>query len=232
MSSVRALALALAAAGACSPTYAPPVRAVHYGAPASLAPAQGAVYAGGGVGGETRGALGVTFPVAERLRVEAGADGSAMGATGRAGVRYTVPLRLGAFDAEAGLGAGAGGARCGNDTDPSHACGGAAESDRLVPDGRSTWDRFAYGAYGGFGLGVRPWRWFELYARAGLQLTHATNVPTTLWVTALGAVQARVGPVDVHAGFGWAAYYNEHDTWNGPLVELGVLVPFGPRATR
>lgn len=225
-------ALCALAAAACSPTYSPPMRVVNYGAPAALSPQQGAVYGGLGVGGETRGTLGVTIPMAERLRLEAGGDGSAVGATGRVGVRYGVPLRMGAFDAEAGVGAGVGGTRCGNDTDPTHACGGERETDRLIPDGRTPWERFAYGVYGGFGLGIRPWRWIEAYARAGLQVTHATNTPTTLWVTALGAVQVRIGPVDVHAGFGWAGYYNEYDTWNGPLLEFGVMVPFGPRAPR
>ena len=96
----------------------------------------------------------------------------------------------------------------------------------LYPDGLTAWDRFAYGAYTGFGFGARPWRWVEVYLRGRMQLTRATDVPTTLWGSALGGVQFKIGPVDVGAGLGWTCYFNERDQNNGFSLEAGVTVPF------
>ena len=96
----------------------------------------------------------------------------------------------------------------------------------LYPDGRTAFERFAFGGYAGFGFGARPWPWVEVYLRGRVQLTRATHVPTTLWGSALGGVQFKIGPVDVGAGVGWACYFNDRDQNNGFALELGVTVPF------
>lgn len=226
--------LAVVAWGCAPPTFAPPIRAAHFGGPARLAADQGAVFAAAGAGPARYGSLGVTLPVHEHLRVEASGDATEYSALGSVGVRYThLAGRLG-MDGELGFGLGAGGALCGNLTDTSQACAtgqrapGALDSARppLRPDGRDAWDRFAFGGYAGFGFGARPWRWVEFYLRGRLQLSRATSIPTTLWGTALGGVQFKLGPVDANLALGWSCYFNERDQINGAIVEAGVTVPF------
>lgn len=226
--------LAALVGGCIPPTFAPPVRAAHFGAPGRITAGVGAVHAAVGTMAARYGSLTVSLPVASGLRVEVGGDGTEHSAMGSAGVRYThLAGRLG-MDAELGFGAGAGGALCGNAQDTARPCAGSqrdpgtrdAAPPPLVPDGLTAWDRFAFGGYAGFGFGARPWPWVEVYLRARVQLARATHVPTTLWGSALGGVQFKIGPVDVGAGLGWACYFNERDQNNGFALELGVTVPF------
>ncbi len=210
------LPLAASCAAACTPpTFAPPIRTGHFGAPGRMAPGLGAARATvGGEGQSKYGGITVSIPVADGLRVEAGGDATEYSATGSAGVRYTHLAGRLAMDAELGFGAGAGGALCGNSGDTARPCPGSQRDTGtadvhppppLYPDGLGAWDRFAFGGYAGVGIGVRPWPWVEVYARGRLQLSRATHVPTTLWGTALGGVEFKLGPVDLGAALGWAA---------------------------
>lgn len=221
-------------AGCVPPTFAPPIRAAQFGAPARLTRGLGAVFAAVGTSGARYGSLGVSVPVRAGLRVEASGDATEYSATGSAGIRYThLAGRLG-MDAEFGLGAGAGGALCGNNLDTTRPCEagqrasatGAAATPLLYPDGLEAWERVAFGGYAGFGFGARPWSWVEVYLRGRLQLSRATHVPTTLWGTALGGVQFKLGPVDLSAALGWSCYFDERDQANGALLEAGITVPF------
>lgn len=233
-SGAAALAALVASSGCVPPTFAPPVRTAHFGAPARLTRGLGAVYAAAGTSGARYGTLGLSVPVRGGLRVEASGDASEYSATGSAGLRYThLAGRLG-MDAEFGFGLGAGGALCGNKADTSRPCengqrasaSGAPAMPYLYPDGLDAWDRIAYGGYAGFGFGARPWSWVEVYLRGRLQLTRSTNIPTTLWGTALGGVQLKLGPVDLHAALGWSCYFDERDQNNAALLEAGITVPF------
>ncbi len=226
--------LAALAGGCIPPTFEPPIREAHVCAPARMTAGLGAVHAAVGVAAARYGSLTVSLPVAAGLRVEVGGDGTEYSGTGSAGVRYThLAGRLG-MDAELGFGVGAGGALCGNEPDTARPCASSqrdpgtrdAAPPPLYPDGLTAWDRFAFGGYAGFGFGARPWPWVEVYLRGRVQLTRATHVPTTLWGSALGGVQFKIGPVDVGAGLGWTCYFNERDQNNGLTLELGVTVPF------
>ena len=224
-----ALALLGASSMACSPTYAPPAYATHYGAPGRLRPNEGEVAVEGGT--PSRIAAHVALPVAPDTRIEVGAetggeifDGRAHPAAwlmGRAGVRHTFRHRRLTGDVEGGVAAGIGGARCGNALDPNTGCVGQPSVDGLA------WtDRGAGGAYAGGGIGFRLWDWFEPFVRARAQVSVAYDVPVTTYLSALGGLDMRLGPVDLWAGVGFASLINTYETDVGMLVEGGLSVPF------
>ena len=175
----------------CAATYAPPVRVNHYGAPAEpkagqmelLAAAQAVVIPYGGHGS-------FNYAFTDKLQLELGVDGFAERfMMGHVGVRY-VPLN-GRFkskinftlDLEAGVGVGAGGDKdCVHDDEDCT----AARTDEL------RWnERLAGGGHVGTGFGMNI-SWFDLFARARIQLTGATNVPPTLWYSTVGGLQATI----------------------------------------
>ncbi len=176
----------------------------------------------------------MTLPLRRGLRLELSGDVTEYSSLGGAGVRYTLASGRVGMDTEFGFGAGAGGARCGNESDSSRPCSSSqrdpgtpgASTPPFYPDGLSAWDRVAFGGYGGFGVGLRPWSWVEVYIRGRLQLSVATGVPITLWGTGLGGVQFKIGPLDLGAALGWSCYFNERDQANGALLEIGITIPF------
>ncbi|MCA9708576.1 MAG: hypothetical protein KDK70_22190, partial [Myxococcales bacterium] len=106
---------------ACAPTFAPPIRTVHGGAPGRLDPGDmelglgsaGLGYVPGGMGGGSVG-----YAARPHLTVEGGVDGGSAWTLGWGGVRVPGRWRLRepwlgvAVDGEAGVGAGVGGSRC------------------------------------------------------------------------------------------------------------------------
>lgn len=214
----------------CQPTYAPPVRTPSYGAPQALDRGEKSVAAGVNyvLSGGSQLAVGVT----DRLAVEAGTDHYDNWHMGSLGVRYSAVdgrrrgrLVRGAFDVEAGGGAGIGGTLCGGDAreelDPADECWRHA-------DGKEWFERAAGGGYLGYGVGLHI-AWFAIYGRVRGQLTGATNVPATLWGTAALGVQATI------LRFGYIylatesfAYRNLLDSERGWVVlDGGIGVRFG-----
>jgi hypothetical protein len=214
--------------GGCAPTYAPPVRSPHYGAPGRLS--EGDVEVAGGAAGffsPTAGGGWLGYGVRDWISVEAGADGSELGwGMGYAGVRLTHAPRRdakfhAAFDFETALGAGAGGSRCGNKNKDEEAssCDGNG-----TPDGRSWRERGAGGAVvgGGAGYHLGPAAGF---VRGRLQLTGATNVPATLWSSVHAGLQFRIArTVDLFSSFGHSGYYNQIDHLHGWTLDFGLAI--------
>jgi hypothetical protein len=222
------LGLAALSATACNATYAPPLRSTHLRAPGRLAPNQGDLSATVGAA-HGRGALGVSLPVSEVLSVEVQGDTSDTWHLGNASVRATHRSadRVLSLDGEVGGGAGVGGQRCGNAAlDNSDPCPG------LAVDGRGVTDRVAYGGFLGVGVGVRPVRWLSLFARTRAQLSAATNVPNTLWLSGLAGAEVYVGPVVFGLGAGYAHYRNSVENDGDAIVEGAVSVPFSLGASR
>jgi hypothetical protein len=234
MRKIVLLVLCPSVAACGMPTWAPPLRSTHFGAPGMIQPGQGAVQGVLGAGMAVRGGAMVSFPVSQRVHLEVGGDGMSEAALGALGVRYSHRTRWLLMDVEAGGGVGAGGVLCNNSAETHRVC---TESQRdpgttritdttLYPDGLTAWQRFAFGAYAGTAFGIRPWPWMEIYIRGRIQATQATHVSTTLWMSALLGAQFRIGPVFAHAALGWAGYFNERDERNDAIGEIGIMVPF------
>jgi hypothetical protein len=224
---VAALA-SLSLTAACNPTYAPPIRAMHYGAPARLE--QGRVELGGTAGGIAIPNVGgphVGVGVTDWFAIEAGGnfvatdDGWAMGFVGTrfsfSGDRRRRAYLIG--DLELGAGAGLGGELDGN-------------RDKLncdFCDGLKSVNRVAWGGYQGAGLGVRI-RWFSIFGRVRLEESRATNVPVTLWPS--GSVGMEFRPherVALGLGAGIMGYTNSRDHAVGFFYQLGVTIFFDQR---
>jgi hypothetical protein len=219
---VVAVALLLAAA-ACNPTYAPPVRGVHYGAPGRLE--EGRIELGGTAGGPffpQAGGPNLGVGVNDHLALEVGGsfnhyDGAwAMGYLGPR-VTLVTPKRTGislALDLEGGAGLGVGGTLQ-NSQDWTH--------------------RFAYGGYQGLGLGVhfngggpRPAPvQTALYFRSRIEETRAQGLPTTLWVTAMFGIDVTIKRrVALGFGTGYAQYSNSSDSTQGWFYQVGITLFF------
>lgn len=204
---------------ACNATYAPPVRSLHYGMPGRLSAGQGEVAVSGGIPG--RGGAMVGLPIARGLTVEGNYDGSENFHMGSLGLRETLRLNpMWAIDFEGGGGLGVGGERCGNSSDTTTVCSAG------TADGRSVFDRLAYGGYLGAGVGFQPWRVVGFFARIRGQLTGATNIPATGWVSAVGGVEFHGGPLRIYLAAGGFALFNNAYNDQNWLAELGLSVPF------
>jgi hypothetical protein len=224
---LSALAGALILAAGCNPTFAPPMRAVQYGAPARLE--QGRVELGGTVGGISIPNVGgphLAVGVTDNFAIEAG--GNFLydeWATGFVGARfsYAGDRRRRAYliaDLELGVGAGLGGERDGNQA-PGSGCD--------FCDGRTAMERIAWGGYQGVGLGAQI-RWFSIFGRFRVEESKATNVPTTLWPSFSVGMEFRVhDQVALNLGAGVMAYTNSRDNAFGFFYQFGVTLFFDQR---
>jgi len=218
--------LLVAAAAACDPYYAPPIRAVQYGAPARLT--EGRVEVGATAGGVfipnvVSPHLGVG--VRDWVAIEAGGNfdidsNRYAWAMGFVGPRFSyAPHRERRIhlisDLELGVGAGRGGVRDGN-AGPSKDCPDC--------DGVPALDRFAGGAYGGFGIGAQI-SWFSLYGRARVEVATAENVPTTTWpsLSVGGEFNIKKRAAITLAG-GYIGYVNARDQEHGWFYQIGVTL--------
>lgn len=218
------LAVALALSAGCDPYYAPPLRAVQYGAPARLE--QGRVEVGVSAGG-----LAVPDVISPHLGVglrdwvaiEAGGNftadfGRQAWALGFVGPRFSyAPHRERRFhfisDLELGVGGGVGGVRHGNEPQ-SRECPAC--------DGLTSYDRVAGGGYAGVGLGAQI-AWFSLFARGRIEATTATNVPATAWPSASVGMELNVRKrAALTVAGGYIGYFNAHDFANAWFYQLGV----------
>lgn len=218
------LAVALALVPGCDPYYAPPLRAVQYGAPARLE--EGRVEVGVSAGG-----LAVPDVISPHLGVglrdwvaiEAGGNftadfGRQAWALGFIGPRFSyAPHRERRVhvisDLELGVGAGVGGVHDGN-APPSRDCPAC--------DGLSGYDRIAGGGYVGVGLGVQL-AWLSLFARGRIEATTATNVPATAWPSASVGLELDLKKrAALTVAGGYIGYFNERDFANAWFYQLGV----------
>lgn len=223
-----ALALVLATAG-CAPTFAPPPRTAHDGAPGRLAPLESGVGGTYTAAGEHAGEARLRLPATDRLWLETG------GTFGESFALVSLGARLNAYDSGAmparvvldvdlGLAGGAGGALCGNkQSGDDSGCDGG----RATPDGSGWLDRFAYGAYAGTGLGVHVTRGFAPYARLRVQASHATNVPTTLWLSGVLGIDLRYRVVSWYGAIGAVGFANDLDSEAGLMLETGLTFHIG-----
>jgi hypothetical protein len=232
---------AVVVATGCDPTYAPPIRAVQYGAPARLTEGRveiGATAAGLAVPNDFSPHLAVG--VRDWLALEAG--GNALLGAGRngwalgfVGSRFSMaPNRerrthfIG--DLELGAGAGVGGVLTGNATlSPGCRC-----------DGLSGFDRVAGGGYAGFGIGAQI-AWFSIYTRTRFEVSAATNVPVTVWPSTSIGLEANLRKrAAITLGGGYLGYANAVDHIHAWFWQIGVTFMFdafaplrrGPSAVR
>jgi len=216
----------------CNATYAPPIRAVQYGAPARLE--QGHVEVGGDAGGfsaPTAGGPHVGVGIRDWVALEAGGNFQlVMGnvhkwAMGFVGPRFSyAPHRQEAVhfvgDLELGLGAGVGGVLDDND---------APSKDCTSCDGRAATDRIAGGGYAGIGIGEQI-HWFSVFARVRVEGSTATNVPTTVWPSATAGVEFNIRKrAAITLAGGYIGYTNARDTEHGWFYQLGVTAFFDAR---
>jgi hypothetical protein len=205
----------------CAPTFAPPIRSTHYGAPARVAPGEVEI-SGAGSAYLTAGVY-AGLPIAEDVQLEVGSDFAAPDQEGGwrlgvGGLRYTHAPKVrergfgGAFDIEGGLGFGAGG----------------VNSDRSGPDTGKT----AFGGYFGMGAGVHVSRRVALFARGRAQLSTATGVPTTFWGSGLFGPELTFGPASFYLATGLAGYSNDLDGIAGLAMEGGLSFHFGSPADK
>lgn len=209
---------------ACAPIYAPPVRTGNFGAPGRLPAGQMEVAAA------TAGALApyglaganVGYAVRPDLIVQGGVDtGFNDFALAWGGVQLPRKLQLSrrwslAADLELGLGVGVGGR---NDCDDPDACD---------VDDIAWFRRAAGGGYLGAGGAVRfgP---VSLYSRARAQVTDASGLPMTTWVSLFGGFHVHiVDRADVWAGVAGAQYSNRFETARGLATEVGLAFRFDP----
>ncbi|HEX9103381.1 MAG TPA: hypothetical protein VF997_14315 [Polyangia bacterium] len=225
LTSLAAAGLA-AAAGACDPYYAPPIRAVQYGAPARLE--EGRVEIGATAGGtfvpdDISPHLGVG--IRDWVALEVGGNflagaGNQAWALGFVGPRFSyAPHRQERIhlisDLELGVGAGVGGVRDGN---------GPRSQSCSACDGLSGLDRVAGGGYVGFGVGAQI-AWFSLYGRARLEASTATNVPATVWPS--GSVGAEFNlrkRAAITVAAGCIGYANSIDRAVGWFYQVGLTL--------
>ena len=217
--------LLVAAAAACNPTFAPPLRAVQYGAPARLT--EGRVEIGATAGGfaipdvlSPHVGVGIRDWVALEVGGNFWVEDSRRysWAMGFIGPRFSyAPHRERRVhlisDLELGVGAGLGGVRDGNDA-PSGECRDC--------DGRSALDRTAGGGYVGGGIGAQI-SWFSLYGRARVEVTTAENVPTTTWPTASVGAEFNIHKrAALTLAAGYIGYINTSDQVHGWFYQMGV----------
>jgi hypothetical protein len=224
---VRAVVLfaGLVAVAGCDPYYAPPLRAVQYGAPARLEEGrvEVALDAAGLIAPDVLSPhLGVG--IRDWVALEVGGNVAAYGgkqawALGFVGPRFSwAPHRERRIhligDLELGVGAGVGGVRDGNE--PTNECDAC--------DGLIGYDRVAGGAYGGVGIGAQI-AWLSLYGRARVEATTATNVPATLWPSLSLGLEANVHKrVALTLAGGYIGYANTQDHVHAWFYQLGVTL--------
>jgi len=224
---VRRATLILCAVAGCNPTYAPPVRAFQYGAPARLT--EGRVEIGGTVGGLAVPNVGgphIAIGIRDWVAVEAGANLQLLGegwAMGFVGPRFSWaphrknPIHL-ITDLELGVGAGVGG----------ELNGGAVPGSRDCPpcDSLKWSDRFAWGGYQGIGFGEQI-HWFSIYARVRVEESTATHLPTTLWPSVSLGLEANIRKrAAITIAGGYMGYTNSVDHVNGWFYQVGVALFF------
>jgi hypothetical protein len=215
---MRALLLSSTAALAlgCAPTFAPPIRSTHYGAPARVAPGEVEI-SGAGSAYLTAGVY-AGLPIAEDVQLELGSDFASPDQEGGwrlsvGGLRYTHAPKVrergfgGAFDIEGGLGFGAGGVN----SEVSNADAG----------------KTAFGGYFGMGAGLHFSPHVALFARGRAQLSTATNVPTTFWGSGVFGPEITFGPASFYLATGIAGYSNDLDQIAGLVMEGGLSFHFG-----
>jgi hypothetical protein len=216
------MALAWLVAG-CNPTYAPPLHTMHGSAPGRAADEyQLRVGATG-----AQGSAGLAIPVTRTTHVEIGSDFAESWVLGTGGFRLTGlfeevgSMRL-AGDVAVGLGVGRGGERCGNSRESMPNCDGEGTADGLA------WhQRFAYGAYLDGGVALHMTDWFAPFLRVAMKFSKASNIPATIWYSALLAADFRIDAVSVYFGGGFYGYGNELDGHQDPFLEVGLAVQFG-----
>lgn len=219
---------------ACSPTFAPLVRATHSGSPGRLE--AGELELSGAAGGyalPTVGGPQIAYGLLDWLSIEAGgnlslAENQATWMMGYLGPRLTYAPNRKALvhfvsDLELGFGMGVGGVLHGN---PAPACLGSCAQGG---DGLSWSDRLAYGSYQGIGLGGR-FHWFSLFVRARVEASSARGVPLTLWPSAMLGIEFDwAHRVAIGAGGGYMGYMNSVDSTNGWFYQLNLTVFLGVR---
>ncbi len=222
----------LTVAAGCTPTFAPPVRAVQSGAPGRLH--AGEVEVGGTVAGvywPTGGSIHVVVGLRDWVSVEGGGtfimapDGTekSLMLTGWGGTRFTLPRRRTGvsllLDAELGLGGGVGGESCMQ----SKTSGGTL----CDADGLHWYNRGAFGGYEGGGIGF-GYQWFSLYGRARIEESVAKDIPITYWPSASLGFGFDVAPrVSLDVIGGYLGYLDAKDSINGWFYQVGVSVRFG-----
>jgi hypothetical protein len=204
----------------CNPTYAPAIRAAHYGAPGHLD--QGQVELGataGGVALPLTGGPNIAIGLRDWATIEFGGNLSTEGqwAMGYVGSRFSAsehrdrPYHL-LFDAEAGVGGGGGG--------DCHTRDSKTQESR--PCDQLGLGRLAFGGYQGFGFGYQ-FNWFSLYGRMRLEESKATNVPTTIWPSAMLGMEFNIKRrAAINLGGGFMAYHNDAQDQVGWFYQVGV----------
>ena len=217
------IASALVLGAGCYPAYSPPARTAHYGAPAAAKAGRmeiGTSLNANAIGGGGFADLALT----DDVQLDLGADfADDMFAVGFLGARYMPLNRLTrgrrvkpTLDLEAGLGVGVGGEHCWEFDDED-----GGDCDDIAWDERATG-----GGYLGAGVGFNA-AWFDLFARARMQVTGAESAPTTMWATLLVGAQATIAHhVKLYASGGEYLYENELEEGSGPFFEIGLAVLF------
>ncbi|HZS36016.1 MAG TPA: hypothetical protein VFF06_04280 [Polyangia bacterium] len=205
----------------CDATYAPLIRAGAYGAPGRLDAGRVEISATtGGVFIPQVFVPHVGYGVTDWFAVEAGGN-IAPGAwyTAFAGTRFSlVPNRHEPVhfvgDLELGFGGGVGGARYSNAPQSSDSCPDC--------DGRTYTDRNAFGGYQGLGVGIKIY-WFTLFLRARVEESVTTNVPVTIWPSAMIGFEFDVRRVvSFTLGGGFIGYHDDTDAEPGWFYQLGL----------
>lgn len=221
-------------APACAPTYAPPVRTIHGGAPGRLDPGQVEIGGGsmglGAVPGGIGGGGNLGYAVRPHLALEAGVDGGSGGWTlGWGGVRVPYRWRTSqrwlsfAADGSLSLGAGVGGENCSEGSN-----GSAADEGRCLSDGLEWYRRLAGGGAIGAGAAMRLGP-VSLFSRGRLQITGARNVPATQWASGMGGLHVHIlDRADLWWSMGIAHYANAADSTWGTISEVGLAFRFDP----
>lgn len=217
----------------CNTYFAPPIRAVQYGAPARLE--EGRIEVGGTAGGFAIPDVGgphLGVGIRDWLALEVGGNlalgyGRDSWALAYLGPRFSyAPHRAQRVhlisDLELGVGVGVGGVRDSNAT-PSPDC---------HCDGLAGFDRIASGGYAGIGIGAQI-SWFSIYARTRVEASTATNVPTTVWPSASVGIEFNFRKrAALTLGGGYIGYVNSVDKIHAWFYQIGITAffdAFGPR---
>lgn len=208
------------------PTYAPPPRTIHTGAPGRLDPGdmEVGVASSGFIVPSGLAGTNIGYAVNSRLTVEGGLDanyarqgGWTMGWAGvRTPRRFHLRRKLSlAVDGAAGLGLGVGGCASGDDVE--------CNADR-----RDWWERPAGGGYLDAGAAVR-WGPMSLYSRGRMQVARSLGTPTTHWASVLFGLHGHIlDRADLWGGMALAQYSNREHTTSGWIAEVGLSFRFDP----
>jgi len=216
--------------GACYPKYSPPIRALYYASPGRTE--QKRLQVASAYLPVAGGSATLDYAPSDHISVETGGD-FLFAAFGTASlglrirpwpaVRQQRKVQL-LNDLEAGFGLGAGG---------EFECD---EEEDCVSDNLEWYDRFAYGAYIGTGIGIGFTYWkaseriidIDLYARVRMSFAKATGAPYTTWVIWGPGIQVRVLRfVRIWYFFPFDHHWNRYETITGYCYgELGVGFTF------